>query len=602
MPRRTRARAAAEPRRRRRRCGDRRDAQGGRGHRAADAEARHARGRPSRRHPRRRLLGLHATSSSSTTARRARATASSTTSRERRRRRCASSSTRRASSTWAARALEWEQTLMHQGFKFANPQREDRLRLRPLVHACEAAPTVDVMDPFATLGIERTLRRRPRARSRRRTASCRARSTPTATSSAGASERRAALAKAVEVNEAWRIVRDPIRAGRGALRARRGRGRRDGTSRSRRPAFLMEMLEQREALAEAKQAKDLARDRARWPTAIERARDATSSARSAEGFARGASASVARRQARRAALLPALPRRGERDRRRAGRLRAIGDDHGAPRDLRPQGSRRARSASIWARRTRSSRTCSNERPVVIADCDLEALVPSVVPYDAERRRRRRPARAQRARGGAPARHDREREALHGPRRRRPRDAAARALRVRRRRRRASRTPCASRSRAGASVTPVEVSAEILRALKAAGRGRAPQRRRRGHHRARVLRRRPAPGHQGRRRASPGSRCSACSTSRPRRRSRTGSRRSRTAPSRSTISAAARSTSRSSCSTTASSRCSPPAATARSAATTWTARIADELLAAARVRRRAADARARAARARRGARG
>ena len=28
---------------------------------------------------------------------------------------------------------------------------------------------------------------------------------------AGASERRAALSKAVEVNEAWRVVRDPIR-------------------------------------------------------------------------------------------------------------------------------------------------------------------------------------------------------------------------------------------------------------------------------------------------------------------------------------------------------------------------------------------------------
>ena len=30
--------------------------------------------------------------------------------------------------------LEWEQTLMRQGFKFANPQREERLRLRHLVH------------------------------------------------------------------------------------------------------------------------------------------------------------------------------------------------------------------------------------------------------------------------------------------------------------------------------------------------------------------------------------------------------------------------------------------------------------------------------------
>jgi hypothetical protein len=73
-----------------------------------------------------------------------------------------------------------------------------------------------------------------------------------------------------------------------------------------------------------------------------------------------------------------------------------------------------------------------------------------------------------------------------------------------------------------------------------GRGR------RGHHRAGLLRRRPASGHPRRGRGWRASTCCGCSTSPPRRRSRTGSRRpARTACSPSTTSAAARSTSRSS---------------------------------------------------------
>jgi len=108
---------------------------------------------------------------------------------------------------------------------------------------------------------------------------------------AGASERRAALTKAVEVNEAWRVVRDPIRRAEallelaGATTEDEG-GRRPDTD----PEFLMEMLEQREALAEAKQAKDLARVRA-LAGAIE------TRSRSVEGtlavrFARGEAATL----------------------------------------------------------------------------------------------------------------------------------------------------------------------------------------------------------------------------------------------------------------------------------------------------------------------
>ena len=105
-----------------------------------------------------------------------------------------------------------------------------------------------------------------------------------------------------------------------------------------------------------------------------------------------------------------------------------------------------------------------------------------------------------------------------------------------------------------------------------GRRQVPRREghRGGHHRAGVLQRRPAPGDQGRRARSPGSRCCASSTSRPRPRWPTGSTRSDTRPCSSSTSAAARSTSASSTSATAWSRSAPPRATRTSAATTSTA--------------------------------
>lgn len=76
---------------------------------------------------------------------------------------------------------------------------------------------------------------------------------------ASPSERRAALTKAVEVNEAWRIVRDPLRRADALLgladlgdasAIEEGAPKAD-------PEFLMDMLEQREALSEAKAARDL---------------------------------------------------------------------------------------------------------------------------------------------------------------------------------------------------------------------------------------------------------------------------------------------------------------------------------------------------------
>jgi len=66
-----------------------------------------------------------------------------------------------------------------------------------------------------------------------------------------AAERRMSLGKAVEVNEAWRLVRDPIRRAEALLR-RHGVDVKEGAEPKADTEFLMEMMEQREALSEAK--------------------------------------------------------------------------------------------------------------------------------------------------------------------------------------------------------------------------------------------------------------------------------------------------------------------------------------------------------------
>ncbi len=112
------------------------------------------------------------------------------------------------------------------------------------------------MDPFATLGIapsfdidlssvEKTHRELSRALH------------PDRYLGASASERRGALDRAVAVNEAWRVVRDPIRRAEAILRLR-GLDTAEGGEPKASPEFLMEMLEQREALSEARRSRDLA--------------------------------------------------------------------------------------------------------------------------------------------------------------------------------------------------------------------------------------------------------------------------------------------------------------------------------------------------------
>ena len=111
-----------------------------------------------------------------------------------------------------------------------------------------------VSDPFEALGLEPAfgidlalLEQRHRDLSRALH--------PDRHATAGAAERRMALGKAIEVNEAFRKLKDPVRRAE-ALLARRGVQSGEGREPAASPALLMEVMERREALAEIRQSKD----------------------------------------------------------------------------------------------------------------------------------------------------------------------------------------------------------------------------------------------------------------------------------------------------------------------------------------------------------
>ena len=115
-------------------------------------------------------------------------------------------------------------------------------------------------DPFEMLGVERrfdldlaNLEKTHRELSRALH--------PDRYAQAGASERRAVLEKAASVNEAWRTVRDPIKRAE-ALFTLAGIKVGEDHEPKPTPAFLMEVLEEREALSDARAAKDLVKVRA----------------------------------------------------------------------------------------------------------------------------------------------------------------------------------------------------------------------------------------------------------------------------------------------------------------------------------------------------
>jgi len=116
-----------------------------------------------------------------------------------------------------------------------------------------------MFDPFATLGMPRRFEIDSKDAEKKHLELSKALH-PDRYAKASAAERRMALSKAIEVNEAWRAMRDPIKRAE-AILTLEGLGDAIGETREPKPsgAFLMEVLEAREALDEAKTSKDGAR-------------------------------------------------------------------------------------------------------------------------------------------------------------------------------------------------------------------------------------------------------------------------------------------------------------------------------------------------------
>ncbi|MCL2777894.1 MAG: Fe-S protein assembly co-chaperone HscB [Polyangiaceae bacterium] len=163
-------------------------------------------------------------------------------------------------------------------------------------------------DPFATLGapyrfdldlpaIEKVHRELSRALH------------PDRFAQAGASERRAALEKAATVNEAWRVVRDPVRRAE-ALLAIGGIAVGENREPQASPALLMDVLEHREALADARAKNDMVKIRA-LRSAFE-ARERSAEEKLTQGFALAFAATQSSPwRERREALEAILPALGE---------------------------------------------------------------------------------------------------------------------------------------------------------------------------------------------------------------------------------------------------------------------------------------------------
>jgi molecular chaperone HscB len=118
----------------------------------------------------------------------------------------------------------------------------------------------------------------------------------------GASARREAIERASQVNEAWRIVRDPIRRAE-ALFEVAGINVGETNEPKSNQEFLMEMMEMREALSDARDSNDLAKVRA----LAEDAEARESAAKQAISAA--TAAGVAQNNI--AVLIQALPKLGE---------------------------------------------------------------------------------------------------------------------------------------------------------------------------------------------------------------------------------------------------------------------------------------------------
>ena len=140
-------------------------------------------------------------------------------------------------------------------------------------------------DPFEMLGVERRFDLDLKVLEKTHRELSRALH-PDKFAQAGASERRAVLEKAASVNEAWRMVRDPITRAEALFRLSSVEVGEDKEPKAT-PAFLMEVMDEREALSEARAAKDLTKVRAVGATMAKRARE--TEAKLAAGFASSSS-------------------------------------------------------------------------------------------------------------------------------------------------------------------------------------------------------------------------------------------------------------------------------------------------------------------------
>ena len=113
------------------------------------------------------------------------------------------------------------------------------------------------MDPFDTLGIEPRFQLDLKEAEKRHLELSRTLH-PDRYVGRPASERRLALSKAIEVNQAWRLLRDPVRRAQ-CLLARGGVDAGETGEIQSDPELLMEMMEQREALATVRTSRDAAR-------------------------------------------------------------------------------------------------------------------------------------------------------------------------------------------------------------------------------------------------------------------------------------------------------------------------------------------------------
>lgn len=109
-------------------------------------------------------------------------------------------------------------------------------------------------DPFSVLGLEATFALDLEALDARHRELSRVLH-PDRHTGESARQRRDVLGRAIEVNEAWRVLREPVTRAEALLR-RRGLHLDERREPPVAPEFLMEMMEEREALAAARAAKD----------------------------------------------------------------------------------------------------------------------------------------------------------------------------------------------------------------------------------------------------------------------------------------------------------------------------------------------------------